>query len=132
MANMMRRRVQAAGMVLAAVLMTGCAAFVAGSAVGVGGAVAYVNGELRQVVEADSLAVRDAVAKAAERLELKVLETHADGLSGRFLMETGKDEEVRIRYERLDERHTTLFIRVGLIGDRRASQVVLEEIVKGL
>jgi hypothetical protein len=50
----------------------------------------------------------------------------------RNVLRTGKDEDVRIRYEKVSDQRTTVLIRVGRLGDRQASQVMLDEIWKGL
>ena len=128
----MKRDVLVAMVALAgALLLTGCAALVAGSAAGVG-TVAYIKGELKDRLDASPDETRAAIERAAKELRLKELKADADGLSGDYILETGRDDKINVRYEKLGDRSTQISIRVGLFGDENLSRALLDEIKQGL
>jgi hypothetical protein len=112
-------------------LCSGCAALVAGGAAGVG-TLAFVKGVLRDRVDASPQQCREAINRAVKDLELKEIKSVADRLSGDYILETGKDDKINIRYEKISDHLTEISIRVGLFGDENLSHALLEEIRKNL
>jgi hypothetical protein len=131
MLNIIRRSVAVVTIVVGGFLLSGCAVLVAGGAAGVG-TVAYIKGELSDRLDASTDQTREAIERAVEELELQELKSDADGLSGDYILETGRDEKINVRYEKLGDRSTQISIRVGLFGDENLSRALLEEIKKGL
>ena len=128
----MRSYVTAALLAMTCMLgLTGCVALLAGGAAGAG-TLAYVKGELKEQIPASVSETRNAIADAIQRLELKEVKAEADNLSGDYVLKTGRDEKVNIRYEKLKDRLTEVSIRVGIFGDENLSRALLTEIKKGL
>jgi hypothetical protein len=116
---------------LASILgLTGCALMLGGAAGA--GTVAYVKGELKEQLPATTEQIRDAIGGATAQLGLVTIKTEADKLSGDYVVRTGSDEKVMIRYERVKDNLTEVRIRVGMFGDENLSRSIMGEIKKRL
>jgi len=111
--------------------LSACAPLLAGGVAGAG-AVAYAGGELQTRKSAPLDDVWQATETALQDLDLTVTEREIDGLQGRIVARTADDTEVRIRAERETDEITELGIRVGIFGDQRQSQAILERIDRAL
>jgi hypothetical protein len=105
----------------------GCAAVVAGGA-GAGGTYRYIRGELERSFESDYERAWVGANKACRTLEMQVDGRFKDALSAELegLMPTGEQFVIRLVPE--GKSFVTISVRIGLVGDRKKSQEVLEAI----
>lgn len=116
---------------LAAVGVPGCvvAAVAAGAAaVAAVGTVIWVNGELQSQEEVPLDAAWDATLATLDHFELKPTEKSKDGLQGRAFARGADGTSYTIRLERISDTQTEVGIRVGAIGDRAKSELVLAKL----
>ncbi len=115
------------GLALAATTLPGCAALVVGAAAGVG-TVAYVNGELDTVVEANMDDAWQATEAAIKDLEFTTTESKKDAISAESTSRTAQDKSVHIRLNRETDATTRVRIRVEVFGNEDLSRTILEKI----
>ena len=119
--------------VLFILCLMGCApvAFLAGSVAGVGG-YKYYKGALTVVYQASYVETWDASLKALEAMEFKIEKKENNLTSGTIeaLRADKKTVTVSLKYRSSTE--TEAKIRVGLLGDQNASDVVKDRIAKEL
>lgn len=111
---------------LCLVLNSGCVAVVAGGAGA--GTVAYVKGELTELVTASKEDTIQAVRKAIAELQFTLKEDKVDKHSGRFVAVNAKDEKIKIAVDYLTTDSTKIGVRVGIFGDKLYAQSILNEI----
>lgn len=115
-----------AGVIL---LQSGCVVVAAGAGAGT---VAWVRGELKTTVNNDLKDVVKASTKAVEDLKFALVSSKQDVLTGEVIARTIDDKKIEIIAKSESTGVTTIHIRVGVFGDQRISQLVLEEIKKNL
>jgi hypothetical protein len=117
--------------VLTVPVVSGCVAFAVGAAAGAGG-YAYVKGSLEKNYDHTVTEVHKAASKALRALDIQKtdseLNKHSSYIIG--LLEEGK--KVKVSVTALTERSSKLEIRVGLIGDKTVSRMILNSIEKHL
>lgn len=128
----MRTSIQCRGFILAFLLLSlpywlGCAAVAVGGA-GVGGTYRYIRGELEWSFESDYDRAWLGANKACRNLEMQVDGRFKDSLSAELegLMPAGEQFVIRLVPE--GPKFVNISVRVGLIGDRKKSEVILEAI----
>jgi hypothetical protein len=112
-------------------ILNGCAAFLVGGAAGVGG-VYYVRGELRSTVAHNISSTWRATEAAARQLQLEVRESSADQTAAKLSAKNAAGSDITIRLVRESAQVTELRIRVGLMGDKKISEQILEQIKANL
>ena len=125
-----RSLVIAALLAAAAPFLTGCLAVVAGGAAA--GTVAYVMGDLKAVVDANTKKVRKAIEAAGKSIGLHQIEAKSDEMVGTYKFRNGQDAKITIDYKRITGSTTELKIRVGVFGDEPQAEQILEAIRKEL
>ena len=118
------------GFSLATAILSGCWA-----AVGAGAGastVAYIDGSVKDNVDASLESVHSAALKACEELQYKVTSESKDAKTVEIIARTGKDEKIKIDLAFLTEKATEVKIRVGVFGDEALSIDLLEAIKKSL
>ncbi len=125
-----RSLVIAALLAAAAPFLTGCFAVVAGGAAA--GTVAYVMGDLKAVVDANTKKVRKAIEAAGKSIGLHLIEAKSDEMVGTYKFRNGQDAKITIDYKRITASTTELKIRVGVFGDEPQAEQILEAIRKEL
>jgi uncharacterized lipoprotein len=115
---------------LLCVFLTGCAPilFLGGAAAGIGG-YKYYKGLLTVVYEAPYEKTWDASIKALEDLEFTIQEKTEKLGSGKIsATSSSKNHEVNLSLEYVSPQETEVSIRIGLLGDENASNVIKDKI----
>ena len=102
---------------------TGCLIAVAG---GAAAGTAYVLGKLESSLEADLNKSDLAVSQAMKKLELIKISNNKTALESIHTYRNAKDEKITVTLERLTNKTTKIFIKVGLFGDESVSYTILE------
>jgi len=114
-------------------LLAGCPVVLLGAGVGAGaGTVAYIQGEHSQVHAGDYERVWSAAVGALNQMNIKVIKTEKDALSGMISARRADDTSVTVKVEPTGADTTTVKIRVGMFGDRAASESIQARIVTAL
>ena len=109
----------------------GCVPLVIGAAAGVGG-FAWVQGELVNDLQVPAERLHKAVSRAMRDLRLAVMEDKGDRLSAKVLAKYSDGTDVTISIAAKTEKVSTLKIRVGILGDKEKSELILNAIQKRL
>ena len=119
--------------VAACLLSSGCAALVAG---GFAGAVTAryvgVKGNLEHVVQAPLPEVETATRAAFSELGLVAVDGVVEGLEGELTARMSDGRRVWVVLEALDFDSTAVSVRVGVLGSRPRSEMVLRHIERVL
>ena len=114
-------------------VLGGCALMLVGAGAGAGaGTVAYVQGEHSQVHAGNYERVWSATLAALSQMNIKVIKTEKDALSGTVSARRADDTSVTVKVEPTGADTTTVKIRVGMFGDRAASESIQARIVSSL
>ena len=114
-------------------VLGGCALMLVGAGAGAGaGTVAYIQGEHSQVHAGNYDRVWSATLAALSQMNIKVIKTEKDALSGTISARRADDTSVTVKVEPTGADTTTVKIRVGMFGDRAASESIQARIVSGL
>jgi uncharacterized lipoprotein len=104
-----------------------------GAGAGAGaGTVAYVQGEHSQVHAGNYERVWSATLAALSQMHIKVIKTEKDALSGTITARRADDTSVTVKVEPTGADTTTVKVRVGMLGDRAASESIQARIVSSL
>lgn len=117
------------GVVLVGV--SGCVPLVIGAAAGVSG-YAWVKGELAHEFNYSAEKAHRAVSRAMRDLKLAVYEDSGDRLSARIHAKFSDGTDVNIVVSAKTERVSVVKVRVGLLGDKEKSEMILSAIKKRL
>jgi len=123
---------QCAGSALAVTLLmlSACAPLVifgAGTAAGVAG-YKYYDGSLTVVYDASFMDTWKASVRAVEEMRLDGVDSDHDLTKGKIKAERSDGKTVRISVEYKSNRRTEVVIRVGILGDQKASLAIKEKI----
>jgi len=114
-------------------VLGGCAVMLVGAGAGAGaGTVAYVQGEHSQVHAGNYERVWSATLAALSQMHIKVIKTEKDALSGTITARRADDTSVTVKVEPTGADTTTVKIRIGMFGDRAASESIQARIVSSL
>ena len=119
--------------VLLCLMAAGCTAmaFLGGAAVGVAG-YKYYEGSLEVVYESPFMETWDATLRALDRMDMEVTNKNHDLTAGKISAMRSDDKEVKLSFKYRSREETVVSIRVGILGDERASDAIKEEIRKEL
>ena len=106
--------------------LTGCGAVIVGGAAA--GTVAYLQGDLRAVLEGSVAQSARAVDAAIKKTGVSQISRSVDSLGARYNLRTSQDEAVEITLKKAGNATTEVIIRVGFFGDESLSHQILEEI----
>jgi len=121
------------GIILLLPLLAGCPVLLVGAGAGAGaGTVAYIQGEHSQVHAGNYEKVWSAAVNALNEMNIKVIKTEKDALSGTISARRADDTSVTVKVEPTGADTTTVKIRVGMFGDRAASESIQARIVTAL
>jgi hypothetical protein len=112
-------------------LTAGCAAFVAGAAVG-GAGVVWHKGRLQDTLSASVPRVHSAVKASLRSLGIKIEEDKGDSLTAHVKAKLADGKPVWIDLRSEAPATTRLTIRVGTFGDKDFSQRILDSIKRHL
>lgn len=105
--------------------LAGCLWLVAGAAGGTAGIV-YVNGQLKEEIDATVPALHQAAIAGVKELGLPVNEDKVDKLTAHVHSELSSDTKVWITIESLTDSRSRITIRVGVMGDEAKSRQILD------
>ncbi len=111
----------------------GCTAALVAAGAGAGvGTVAYIKGELVTEINAPMETAMRAVHNALSVLKLRTLTEQSDAFTGKVTARSAHDDDITILLTRITDTNTEISIRVGIFGDRKFSQAILDEVKKQL
>ena len=124
---MQRKLIVAA--VLISFIFAGCAplAFIGGAALGVGG-YKYYNGALIVIYKASFNKTWDASVSALENLDYQIYESNKKMTSGTIITTGTLKERIKLSLKYVSLEETEVTIRVGLLGDKAASNKIKDKI----
>lgn len=121
----------AVALLLVLPVLSGCVAFAIGAAAGAGG-YGYVKGSLQKNYDYSVVDLHKAALKAIKSLGIEKtdeeLNRHSSYIKGVY--EDGK--KLKIVITALTERSAKIDIRIGILGDESASQMIMSGIEKNL
>lgn len=119
--------------VLFCLMSASCApvVFLGGAAAGVAG-YKYFEGALEVIYESPFMETWDASLKALDRMDIEVTDKKHDLTTGKISAMTSDEKEVKLSFKYRSTEETVVNIRVGVLGDERASDAIKEEIRKEL
>ena len=114
-------------------LLAGCPLLLVGASAGAGaGTVAYIAGAHSQVHAGNYERVWSAVLGALHQMNIRVITTEKDSLGGTIRARRVDDTSVSLKVEPTGAETTRVIIRVGMFGDRAASEATQARIVSAL
>ena len=105
--------------------------FLVGATAGVG-AYVWVKGALEQNLNASAERVHTATIKALDRQKLTIASDQADRLKAKVVAEFSDGQNVTIEINALTEKTTKIQIRIGVLGDKAKSELILNTIKRYL
>ena len=119
--------------VLFCLMSARCAAvvFLGGAAAGVAG-YKYYEGALEVIYESSFMETWDAALRALDRMDIKVTNKKHDLTSGKISAMRADGKEINLSFEYKSKEETVVTVRVGILGDKRASNTIKEEIRREL
>lgn len=105
----------------------GCVPLIIGAAAGVGG-YAWVKGTLTKQFDTTAVQLYQATLKGLNELDLSVQDDEHDRLSAKIVSEFSNGKSIKININALTERVARIKIRVGILGDKSKSEMILNSI----
>ena len=118
-------------LVFCLIATSGCVAVVAGAAVGAGG-YAWVKSALIKEFDVSSVKLQEATRKALRDLDLDLLIDDSDRLTAKITSKFADGKSVGIAINAITERSSKIKIRVGWVGDKMKSEMILNAIESNL
>lgn len=109
----------------------GCIPLVVGAAVGVGG-YAWISGRLEQEFNVPAERLRRASVRGLRDLKVAIMEDVGDRVSARINAKFSDGANIDIAIDAKTEKVSTIKIRVGVLGDKERSELILNAIQKRL
>lgn len=112
---------------------SGCVA--AGAAAVAGGGAAtygYYRGTYRAILDAPLYQADQAIRSVARRGNLKEMKRECNGYRANYKFVDMSGVKVEVTYRAITSESTRIYIRVGTIGDRESSQILLDAIDREL
>lgn len=114
-------------------VLSGCPVLLVGAGAGAGaGTVAYIQGEHSQVHAGGYDRVWSASLSALNQMNIRVIKTEKDALGGTITARRADDTPVAVKVEPTGPDTTTVKVRIGMFGDRAASESIQTRIVGAL
>jgi hypothetical protein len=120
-----------AGMILC-LAVSGCLPFIVGAAAGAASGVVWVQGRLQKELDYPAGRVHGAAVSTVKKLGLKVTEDKSDQVSSKVQADFADGTHCWIDVEALTNKRSRITIRVGVMGNKTRSQVLLDEIERKL
>lgn len=125
----MKKTARLLTLLLALVFLTGCAAALLGVGAGVGiGAYKYIEGNLVRYYPLTYARAWNATNKALANLRISVSDSLNEGTRGTIHAVRKDGVKLTIRLKEKGLKVTSISVRVGLLGDRKAAERVHDEI----
>jgi hypothetical protein len=103
------------------VSFSACAAVVVGGAAA--GAYTYVSGWMEKEYDVGLKKAYKATIEAVSEHDLEIIDKGRD-ITYAFVNARGANREIRIKLKRISARLTKISVRVGLMGDKKASEII--------
>ncbi len=128
------KRLLSIGLILMVMSVAGCGTLVIGSAAAVlgGTGVLYYRGKAEKVYAASLERCYDATLTAAENLGYELEKKALGKSSGKVVVKNAESDNVTVKMTPLAPESTKLTIRVGVFGDQKESQAIIDEIDRAL
>ena len=119
--------------VLFCLMSASCAplVFLGGAAAGVAG-YKYYEGALEVVYESPFMETWDAALRALDRMDMEITDKKHDRTAGKISAMRSDNKEVKLSFKYRSKEETVVSVRVGVLGDERASDAIKEEIRREL
>lgn len=111
-------------------MLTGCAALVflgVGTAAGITG-YKYYQGALTVIYKAPYMETWDAALKAIHEMKFKLVSSDHDITQGKIVARRSDDKKVVLSIKYKSSQETEVVIRVGVLGDKEASEAIKEKL----
>ena len=108
---------------------SGCFPLLVGAAAGAGG-YAFVRGALVKQFDVSATDLHQAVVKAIKSLDLDIKYDKGDRLSAKVRSEFSDGKDVKVDVVAITEETSQVKIRVGVVGDKLRSEMILSAIEK--
>ena len=105
--------------------------FLGGAAAGVAG-YKYYEGALEVVYESPFMETWDAALRTLDHMDIEVTNKKHDLTAGKISAMRSDEKEVKLSFKYRSTEETVVSVRVGILGDERASEAIKEEIRKEL
>jgi hypothetical protein len=112
------------------ICVSGCILIAVGA--GAAGTVAYVKGELETTLSANMDKSYEATLSALDQLKIVPVQKQKDALTAEVIARTSTDDKVTIKLKRVDDKLTSLSIRIGIFGDQVMSTTIYERVKQNL
>lgn len=109
---------------------TGCVAVAAAGAAA--GGVGYAKGDLEGYLNASVAKSVEASNAALARLKYAKIKEEADATKATITARTADDTKITIKIKQATDKMVEISIRFGVFGDQQFSQVLMNEIRKGI
>ena len=109
---------------ISAILTCGCVPLFIGAAAGVGG-YAWFNGAMEKDFAVPLAKLHGATVKGLKHMGVKIDENESDKHIAKIKAHFADDEKVGIVITSVTERSSSIKIRVGLMGDKMRSEMIL-------
>ena len=110
--------------------LTGCGLVVFGGAAA--GTVAYINGELKTVLDSSLKDSVKAVDQAIRGTGVIRISREVEDNKAEYILRTTDDERIKLELEKSTAKTTNLAIRTGIFGDETLSYQILDSIKRHL
>ena len=110
-------------------LNSGCLLLVAGGAVA---GTAFALGKLESLVDGNLKKVDTATSKALQEMKFTKVKHAITDIDALHTYKGPKDQNIFIELEKLTDKTTKVFIKVGTFGDEKMSVTILESIKENL
>ena len=111
------------------VSFSGCTALMIGSAVGAAGAYAWTQGNLELTVQYSAEDLYTATRDSLDELNILVERDHHDRFGANISGRRESGSKVLIKIAGLTERSAKIRVRVGVLGSREQSQMIMNVIL---
>ncbi len=109
----------------------GCVPLLLGAAAGAGG-YAWTKGVMTKQFDVSAVKLHKATLKGLKKMDLSIREDEHDRLSAKIVSQFSGGKSVKITINAVTERVSKINIRVGFIGDKTKSEMILNAIQKYL
>ena len=123
-------RIFATGAVLALVMTTQSGCLLVAAAAVTGGTVAYVKGDLEQLVDATPDRVAVAAEEVLKEMNLSVISARGSAFDADVVARSAADAKVHVVAKARGEKASWVSVRVGVFGDDGTSARIMQAITR--
>lgn len=116
---------------LCVMFVCGCIPLIIGAAAGVGG-YSWMNGAMEKDYYVSSKKLHSATLKGLKNMGVKISENKEDKHFAKIIAEFADGKSININIEGVTERSSKIKVRVGLMGNKIRSEMILNAVQKYL